>query len=276
MEAASMEIARGATSQAMETQEASERVVGMGTSIENITGNVEQLHSSSDLMIEYNQSVQNTLGQLKSISDKTKESVTSVYQQTNATHESVNAIRSATDLITDISSQTNLLSLNASIEAARAGDAGKGFAVVADEIRNLSEQSRVSAEEIVHIVETLMDNSDMSVKTMGQLQEIIDEQYEMLENTKKVFESLGSEVNGVVEAIRSISGQVKELNEVKKSVTEVVESLAAIAEENAASAEETSASMTELQNIVIQCSDDTKQLVAYADQLSNETDKFKL
>jgi methyl-accepting chemotaxis protein len=276
MESASSEIAKGATSQAAETQDASTRVVGMGKSIDQITNKVDVLQNSSDVMIEYNQSVQSTLGQLKTISDKTKKSVTSVYEQTNATHESVNAIRSATDLITDISSQTNLLSLNASIEAARAGDAGKGFAVVANEIRNLSEQSRVSAEQIVKIVETLMDNSDMSVKTMEQLHQIIDEQYDMLENTKQVFESLGEEVNGVVDAIRSISEQLKELNEVKKSVTGVVESLAAIAEQNAASAEETSASMSELKNIVVQCSDDTKKLVSYADELGTETNKFIL
>ena len=72
-------------------------------------------------------------------------------------NQSAQQIREATELITDIAAQTNLLSLNASIEAARAGENGRGFAVVADQIRNLSEQSRQSAERIVQIVNDLLD-----------------------------------------------------------------------------------------------------------------------
>ncbi len=274
MEVASNEIANGATSQAMETQTANEGVVNIGNSIDRITDNVTQLDKSSEAMHEYNNTVGGTLESLVAIGDKTKNAVDLVYEQTNATNHSANDIRTATDMITEIASQTNLLSLNASIEAARAGEMGKGFAVVADEIRTLSEQSKNSAEEIVKIIQELISNSELSVRTMSDLTRIIEEQNEMLEQTQRVFNSLNQEVNEVVSAVNGITSEVNKLNDEKNSITEIVESLAALAQENAASAEETSASMTELQNIVSGCAQDTQKIAVMADKLKDDTSKF--
>lgn len=276
LESASNEIAKGATSQAMETQEANVGVSHIGIAIDEITSNVEMLDKSAGMMKDYNKSVHTTLDNLSGISKKTRNSVDMVYNQTNLTNASANDIRSATDLITDIASQTNLLSLNASIEAARAGEMGKGFAVVADEIRKLSEDSRRSAEEIIHIVQALIDNSNLSVKTMGDLTDVIDEQNNMIDNTKEVFEALNEEVNDVVSAISSITSQIKELDNLKAKVTGIVENLAAIAEENAASAEETSASMSQLENIVGTCSAETQRLIELSQKLEQDTSKFTL
>lgn len=274
MEAASEEIAKGATSQAAETQSANDEVNNIGQAIDEITGSVTRLGRSTEDMKDNNKTVNETLGQLVDISNKTKESVQVVYEQTYATNESANAIRTATDMITAIASQTNLLSLNASIEAARAGDMGKGFAVVADEIRTLSEQSKDSANEIIRIIEELISNSELSVKTMTELTSVIEEQNKMLEHTENVFEALKQEVDDVVLAVDNISGKVQELNIEKQAVTEIVESLAAIAQENAAGAQETSASMTELQNIVSECANDTNKIAEMAKNLAEDTRKF--
>lgn len=268
------EIARGATNQAMETQNANQGVIEIGDAIDDTVSNVSILQNSAGKMREYNREVAQTLQELAEISNQTKENVNIVYTQTNATNDSANEIRTATDLITEIASQTNLLSLNASIEAARAGEMGRGFAVVAEEIRNLSEQSRTSAEKIMDTVKTLLENSNRSVTTMNSMTEVIERQNGMIENTTKFFGSLETEITNVGQAVEGIGEQTRKLDDIKGKVLGIVENLAAIAEENAASAEETSASMTELENTVTQCRDATHGIVAISEMLKKETDKF--
>lgn len=226
------EIANGSSSQAAETMSASQKVTQMGTALDETTANVETLGSSSVKMREYNKTAAKNLDELSAISETTKASVLLVQNQTNQTNDSAQEIREATELITDIANQTNLLSLNASIEAARAGENGRGFAVVADEIRNLSEQSRESAERIVEIVNTLIANSNTSVTTMNEVAENIRTQNNKIEETGEMFRSLNEEIAEVTEAIEKIRKQTEALDVQKKEVLDIVDGLAAIAEQN--------------------------------------------
>lgn len=270
------EIAGGATSQAHETMSANQRVNEMGQALEETSLNVETLNSSSQKMKEYNKTAGKNLEELTEISEKTKDSVNEVQKQTNLTNQSAQQIREATELITDIAAQTNLLSLNASIEAARAGENGRGFAVVADQIRNLSEQSRQSAERIVQIVNDLLENSDTSVKTMNEVTDNIKVQNDKLSETEQMFKSLNTEIHEVSDAITQISEQTTALNMHKQTVTGIVDNLASIAEENAASTEETSASMMELNDIVTECHEAIGELTRLAVQLAENTKHFEM
>lgn len=270
------EIANGATNQADETQKVNSQINDMGEAITKTTENVDALMQSTEAMKNHNSMLDSTLNELLSISDRTKESIEQVHEQTNITNQSVMNIGNAINMITDIAGQTNLLSLNASIEAARAGEYGRGFAVVADEIRQLADQSSESAREISSIVEELIQNSNISVQTMNAVQTEIDTQYDKLNVTKDVFERLNQEVQHVVVAIDNISSEVEAINGVKNEVLGSVESLAAIAEENAASTEETSAAMLELSEIVNDCSAKTQQLVDIADNLNENVNKFRV
>ena len=268
------EIANGATSQADETQKVSSQINDMGDAITKTSQNVDSLTQSTEQMKEHNEQLDTTIQELMEISDRNKESLAAVYNQTNETNQSVMHIGNAVDMITDIAGQTNLLSLNASIEAARAGEYGKGFAVVADQIRQLADQSANTAKEIGEIVAELIENSNTSVETMGVVRQEMTGQYEKLNTTKDIFEQLNEEVNNVVTAIESISTEVESLDKLKGEVLGSAESLAAIAQENAASTEETSASMVELGEIVNDCNTKTKQLVDIADSMEENVHKF--
>lgn len=270
------EIANGSSSQAAETMSASQKVTQMGTALDETTANVETLGSSSVKMREYNKTAAKNLDELSAISETTKSSVLLVQNQTNQTNDSAQEIREATELITDIANQTNLLSLNASIEAARAGENGRGFAVVADEIRNLSEQSRESAERIVEIVNTLIANSNTSVTTMNEVAENIRTQNNKIEETGEMFRSLNEEIAEVTEAIEKIRKQTEALDVQKKEVLDIVDGLAAIAEQNAAGTEETSVSMAEFHEIIDSCHEATEELTKLAQNLADHTERFTL
>ncbi len=270
------EIANGATSQANETQNANDKVMNMGNAIVMATDNVEVLGKSSSVMKSYSNKAKDTLSELIRISEETRKSVDAVQQQTNITNQSAMDIQAATDLIADIASQTNLLSLNASIEAARAGENGRGFAVVANEIRNLADQSAVSAEKIADIVNTLIKNSNVSVEIMSDVMNEINIQNDKLESTKSMFEALNNEIIDVNNAVAGIKSEMDELNSLKNVVLASVEAVAAIAQENAASTEETAASMEELTRIVDGCSEATEELVELSKELEESTKVFTL
>lgn len=270
------EIAHGATEQATETMNANDRVINMGDAIGQANSNIEQLGDSSKKMRTYSDEASGTLAELSLINDKTKVSVNEVQSQTNLTNKSALAIQEATSLIADIANQTNLLSLNASIEAARAGENGRGFAVVANEIRNLADQSKASAEKITEIVNNLILNSNESVETMDEVMGVIADQNKKLEDTRRMFDSLNTEIIEVNSAIENIEEEMQQLLNIKDSVYASVENLAAIAQENAASTEETSASMTSLTGIVDECLTATNELVDLAASLDESVNVFKL
>lgn len=270
------EIAKGATAQATETMQANNEVAQIGEAIEVAVSEADRLSVSAKKMDEYSIDADKTLQELLIISKEADDAITEIKKQTNETNESAQNIQKATDMIANIASQTNLLSLNASIEAARAGDAGRGFAVVADEIRQLAEQSRASAEEIREIVEKLITDSNASVKTMNGVSESINTQNDKLDETLKVFSELSTEVASVMKAIKEIFRQTKALADLREGVVNIVEGLAAIAEENAASAQETSASMYEVSVVLGECRKQTEELVHLKEKLINNVAVFSV
>ncbi len=276
VERAVYEIAEGASSQAEDTQKATENVIRMGNMVEDTNQEVENLYLYANAMKQSGDDASKTLSDLEEINHKAKESIDLIYQQTNTTNESALKIREATELITFIAEQTNLLSLNASIEAARAGEQGRGFAVVASQIQKLAEQSNESARQIGEIITLLISDSGKAVDTMNEVMEIMEVQNKNIQQMGQQFEQLFAAIDKSNRGVGNIADRTKSLDEARVNVVDIVQNLTAIAEENAAGTQETSASVTEVNDIVSQISENVNQLRRIAEELEHRMEIFRL
>ena len=276
VEKAVSEIAEGATSQAGETQKATESVITIGNMVEETASEAGRLHDNTDVIKNLGSEANSTLADLTEINRKTKEAIEIISRQTNTTNESALKIREATALITSIATETNLLSLNASIEAARAGEQGRGFAVVASQIQKLAEQSNESAKTIEHIVSALINDSEKAVHTMEEVKDVMEDQNTKVDKAGEIFEDVLRGIEVTIKGITTISDYTTKMDTARVNVVDVVQNLTAIAEENAAATEETSASATEVNNIIGNISDKVKDVRSIAENLHDTVEIFKI
>lgn len=261
-------------SQADDILDMKEKIESISISIDHISENVEELTKNADNMRSCNQSAEQIMDELISISEESGIAIENVRRQTDLTNQSAQQIRTATEIIAGISSQTNLLALNASIEAARAGEHGKGFAVVAEEIRTLADQSRESTEQINKIVNDLIDNSNVSVEITEKVSEAFARQSEKIQDTEEIFRSLNQEIEQVGNAIGGIGTEVGELETHKGVIEKSVTSLTTSAEENTESAKVTMESVEKFRQVVDECDRVTEQIVNVSNELVGYIKKF--
>lgn len=180
----------------------------------------------------------------------------------------VNEINDITELINSIAEQTNLLALNAAIEAARAGEAGKGFAVVADEIRKLAEQSKNSSEKINELIHGISEETEFMVETSDIMISEMNNQSEVVNGTIESFKAIVQSIDNMVPYINKISNSSEVISKEMTTIVDKVEGASSIAEEVAASAEEIAASSEEM-------SASTEEVSASAETLSNMTGSMR-
>lgn len=270
------DISKGAVSQAESIQVSANNTNDIGSDIEGITANIDELTEYANRMKEACDSAMDALTQLLKQNENVVSSMQVIDTQIRATNDAVKDISQASEIITDISSQTNLLSLNASIEAARAGEAGKGFAVVATEIGSLATQSGEAAVKINDVVKNLVAESEKSVKTIEELNQEFEAQSQQLDQTRNDMTSMADGVQNVTDSSVMIADKVQNLGRAKNSLMEIIEDLSAISEENAASTQETNASMEELNATFELINTSARDLKQLATQLNQEMSFFKM
>ena len=276
IEASIEDIASGAVNQAEKTEDAKRQSLKMGEDIENIKNSATMLYDNSIKMRETNEVAMATLRELNESNQRTITEIDAIYQQTTETNEFAQKIREVTSFITDISSQTSLLSLNASIEAVRAGEHGKGFAVVAEEIQKLAEQSNNSAKQIEDIIHTLLSNSDNAVNTMREVKDVVALQNQNLSKTKDSFNNVFEGIHESEGYIDQISKDIILIDDARKNINHVIGNLSEISEENVASTQETTSAIEELSAAMLNIGDEVSVLHKVADELIEAIQEFKM
>lgn len=267
-------IAENTLSQSNRTLDMKDKIDAIGTTIDYISTNISSLTQSVQILSEYNDSVDEIMQELMNINVKNGDSIENVRQQTELTNTSAQQIRKAAEIIAGISNQTNLLALNASIEAARAGEHGSGFAVVAEEIRVLADQSKESTEQINHVVNELLSNSQVSVATTQEVSEAFAVQSQKVNETVSIFKSLHSEIKKVRGSIEEINEEVGTLETHKNVIESGIDALSEASGENSSNAKVTTENLAGFREKVQECGVKTNRVVGVTEELVGYIHQF--
>jgi methyl-accepting chemotaxis protein len=297
-------IARGATDQARQVQTTSATATQMAAGIEQVAANATQMATAGQqtrAAAEHGgQAVRETTAAMTEIQVVVGQAASKV-RELGVLGQKIGAV---VETIDDIAEQTNLLALNAAIEAARAGEHGKGFAVVADEVRKLAERSGRETKQIAELIKQVQTGTKDAVGAMdsgaatvelgsekaaqaGQaLEEILKAVQETVRQSGEIASSsqqMATGARSVTDAMHSISAVVEESSAATEQmaaqasgVNGSIQSIAAVSEEQSAATEQVSASTEQMSAQVEQMSAQAQELAATADQLKQLVARFKL
>ena len=267
-------IVENSAEQAENSKSTSEHMRLMGENITETSAEVEALNSNAEFMHQSSEKAAETLSNLQHINSEVERIIGEVQEQTNRTNDSVQQIYKATAFITSIAEETDLLSLNASIEAARSGESGRGFAVVAEQIKKLSEQSNQSSSEIEETAMMLSEDSQKAVEIMQKMQEIIVSQSESMQDTQKVVEEVVAQIANSMQSIQQIKETTEHLANVRNEVLQAVETLSNIAQDSVSGTKKTYEDTEEVVDTFKQVYMSAEQLREIADQLAGSVQYF--
>ncbi|MBP5308995.1 MAG: hypothetical protein J6Z05_00075 [Lachnospiraceae bacterium] len=260
-------VSQGASQQADDVNDASEKVANIVDRLSEMSQTIKVAEDCTNSMSDNSSQVSQNFDILLKAMQRSMSELEQVTREISAVGASVEEVTNAADAINAIANQTNLLSLNASIEAARAGDAGKGFAVVADEIGKLAVQSNESAASIKQIMDELSRQTGKTIELVKDLNSVMSQQEKTSRDSLESLTTLFDNINNTKDSFDNIRTNVAGINEACDVLNGTIESLSAISEENAASADATADAFTEITRIIGDVSDK-------ADDIKNQSDEL--
>lgn len=255
----------------------------VGHSIKNLSTSIQQIAINSNDMLNISEKanestingskiVHNVVLQMNVISKIVGDLSTLIQNLDEKSKE----IGNITSMITDISEQTNLLALNAAIEAARAGEQGKGFAVVADEVRKLAEQSKKSAAQITNMLNEIQNETNNAVIYMNSGTEKVNEGIGLSVEVNDSFNDIQQLITSVTSKVQEVSASIQEMASVGDHIVTSSEHVKNIAEASVLASQESSAATEEQLATMEEISSSAHALTSLAEELQNMIARFKV
>lgn len=262
------DVAEGSTGMAASISKINENLLEMSNETKDINESVNEIRNQTTAVQDSSKIMNNKIKSMQNSSQKMDDGISAISKRIETVNTTVDKVSNIVSVIEEISSETNLLSLNASIEAARAGDAGKGFAVVAQEIRVLSDNTNTELENIKQIISSLVEECRYCVQASGIIVEDNAKQKEEIKAVLDEFSALDEQIQKTAEKADEIEELVTAMIELNDDITKSSNSLTDVSAANAAATEEMNANIEELNAMMHGVSE-------MAGHMNNESDGLK-
>lgn len=262
------DVAEGSTGMAASISKINENLLEMSNETKDINESVNEIRNQTAAVQDSSKIMNDKIKSMQNSSQKMDDGISAISKRIETVNTTVDKVSNIVSVIEEISSETNLLSLNASIEAARAGDAGKGFAVVAQEIRVLSDNTNTELENIKQIISSLVEECRYCVQASGTIVEDNAKQKEEIKAVLDEFGSLDEQIQKTAEKADEIEELVTAMIELNDDITKSSNSLTDVSAANAAATEEMNANIEELNAMMNGVSE-------MAGHMNNESDGLK-
>jgi methyl-accepting chemotaxis protein len=265
------QVAVSAQNQVEKINEMAAGIAQLGSSIGDVSGNAREVASvvaeASNIAEKGKSAVDETISGMQRI----KSTVLDSAYKIETLGEKSKQIGEIIEVIDDIAEQTNLLALNAAIEAARAGEHGKGFAVVADEVRKLAERSARAAGEIADLIKSIQDETMDAVETMGKGTSEVETGSKLAENAGSAIDDMMVSIRQVIAQIVQVENNIEQMSLASQLVSSSVDHIAAMSQETSATTEEVAASAAQVVNAVDSIAAASEQSASSAERMSSST-----
>lgn len=262
------DVAEGSTGMAASISKINENLLEMSNETKDINASVDEIKNQTAAVQDSSKIMNDKIKSMQDSSRKMDDGISAISKRIETVNTTVDKVSNIVSVIEEISSETNLLSLNASIEAARAGDAGKGFAVVAQEIRVLSDNTNTELENIKQIISSLVEECRYCVQASGIIVEDNAKQKEEIRAVLDEFSELDEQIQKTAEKADEIEELVTAMIELNDDITKSSNSLTDVSAANAAATEEMNANIEELNAMMHGVSE-------MAEHMNNESDGLK-